>query len=699
MLELERFHSKMERLTGFPLRPQVKQPLLATLFFLLFTFSLSTDFIVGTVSLHVGQVSDRDIAAPRTMSYINHGKTKLLEAEVSAGVATVYDLDTAVTAKAEENIKSIFRIARSLLHNQPAGEKRTALIGALPMALPEETIQYLLGHQEQELSMAEEHVKSLLMRYLQRGVRRDEVELVKRQIELDAERLKMDDKMQAAVLGVVHNLLTPNFILNQAETEKRRRAAIDSMEPVRETVIKGQILLRKGDIVTDEHISAMKQLGLHQDKQRVFRLIGLAIFVLLVMILSLAYFERYEPAIFANTRHLMLVGLTVLLTVLLTRVAHYYSDFIAPIATGSLLVAILFSARAGVLVCIALAMLCTVTWQDGRMLAVALAGGLTGVYSVSKVTHGYSLTMTGVRLAAANVLVIGATGWTIQLGAVELLIQAAQGALGGIASAIISIGVLPYLENSFNITTPLKLLELTKPTHPLLQRLLIEAPGTYHHSIIVGNLAETAAGKIGADTVTVRVGAYYHDIGKLKRPYFFAENQVDENPHDKISPSLSALIILSHTRDGVDLAREYDLPQVVQDIIQQHHGVTLASFFYQKATETGHCECINEADFRYEGPRPQSQEAALVLLADACEAAVRSLGRPNVHRIEATVRRIIKDRLHDGQLDDCSLTLRDLQEIGDVFIRVLSSMYHKRIEYPDSKDVERRKSKSGNSAK
>jgi putative nucleotidyltransferase with HDIG domain len=198
----------------------------------------------------------------------------------------------------------------------------------------------------------------------------------------------------------------------------------------------------------------------------------------------------------------------------------------------------------------------------------------------------------------------------------------------------------------------------------------------------------------------VRVGAYYHDIGKMKRPYFFVENQgADENPHDKISPSLSTLIVLSHVRDGADLAREYRLPAVIQDIIQQHHGTTLASFFYQKATETDHGECVAEADFRYEGPRPQSKEAALVMLADSCEAAVRSLGKPNINRIEATVRRIIKERLHDGQLDDCRLTLYDLQVIGDVFIRVLSSMYHKRIEYPETKDVERRKNKNGNCPK
>ena len=234
-----------------------------------------------------------------------------------------------------------------------------------------------------------------------------------------------------------------------------------------------------------------------------------------------------------------------------------------------------------------------------------------------------------------------------------------------------------------------------------MQRLLLEAPGTYHHSVLVGNLAEAAADLIGADPVTVRVGAYYHDVGKIKRPYFFVENQFGaENPHDKIAPSLSTLIVTSHIKDGADLCREYRLPPVIIDIVQQHHGTMLVSYFYKRATENEHGDCVIEADFRYEGPRPQSKEAALIMLADACEAAVRSLAKPNVNRIEAMVRKIIRERLHDGQLDECNLTLRDLNIIGDAYIRILSSMFHTRIEYPDAlKELERRKARNGNCIK
>ena len=258
--------------------------------------------------------------------------------------------------------------------------------------------------------------------------------------------------------------------------------------------------------------------------------------------------------------------------------------------------------------------------------------------------------------------------------------------------------MLPYLEHAFNITTPIKLLELGQPNHPLLQRLLLEAPGTYHHSMIIGNLAEAAADVIGADPVTVRVSAYYHDIGKIKRPYFFAENQFGaENPHDKISPSLSTLIVTSHVKDGLEICREYKLPKVISDVVAQHHGTMLVSFFYKRASEAEHGECAVEADFRYEGPKPQTKEAALIMIADSCEAAVRSISKPNANRIEAMIKKLIRERLNEGQFDECNLTLRELTQVGDVYTRVLSSMFHTRIEYPEPvKEIERKQRQNGN---
>lgn len=686
-------------------RPIVRRIILGLAFFTLFMILLSAEFVSDKVSFEVGQVSDRDVMAPRTVSFIDEARTKKLEVEVLSSVANVYDLDIAALVKAEENVSSIFRSAKTVLQDKTllAPEDRVQRLQSLmPMPLSNSVLSGLANSNEEALIKSEEFTRSLLRKYFQRGIRDDELDLARKHIVLETEEIGLGSNAEAVVAGITQALLQPNFILNVRETDKRKQAALSSIDSVRETVKKGQILVRKGDVVSAEQISVMEELGLHKGHVNEIRVFGLAIFVLIVMGIVLGYLYKFAPAVYESDLYLVLLGLITLLSLLVGKAAHYYSDFAAPMAAGALLTAILIDTRVALLISVALAMLFGVIVDNElRAVAVVLIGSLTGVYSVSKVAHGYSLTRTGLWIGAINFLVVGSTGFLEQVNSSQILSQGLLGLFSGIASAVITIGLLPYLEHTFNITTPLKLLDLARPNHPLLQRLLLDAPGTYHHSVLVGNLAETAADLIGADPVTVRVGAYYHDIGKIKRPYFFIENQVGgENPHDKIAPSLSTLIVTSHIKDGMDICREYKIPQTITNIIQQHHGTTLVSYFYKRATENEHSECIIEADFRYEGPRPQSKEAALVMLADACEAAVRSISKPNMNRIEATVRKIIRERLHDGQLDDCNLTLKDLNTVGDVFIRVLSSMFHSRVEYPDAlKELERRKAKNGNSNK
>jgi len=686
-------------------KPVARRIVLGLAFFFLFMIILSADIIPDKVSFQVGQVSDRDIIAPRTVSYVDAAKTKKLEAEVLASVANVYDLDVAVLSKAEENVHAVYNTARSILADRSllSYEVRVDRIQkTLPVSLPSLTLSGLVSLDEPSLSKAEEHTINLLRKYFQRGIRDDELDVARKHIVIETEELGLGKNVEAVVAGISQQLLKPNYILNVRETDKRKQAALASIDPVRETIKKGQVVVRRGDVVTSEQIHAMEELGLHKGQFSELRIFGLTIFVLTVIAVMLGYLYKFAYQIYANDLHLVLLGLILLVALLLGKGAHYYSDFAAPIATGALLTAILIDARVGLVVSMALSMLFgVIVDHDLRAVAAALVGSIVGVYSVSKMTHGYSLTKTGIWIAATNFLVIGATGLMQQLDGTQVLMQGLLGIFSGIGAAVITTGLLPYLEHTFNITTPIKLLDLAQSNHPLMQRLLLEAPGTYHHSILVGNLAEAAADIIGADPVTVRVGAYYHDVGKIKRPYFFVENQFGaENPHDKIAPSLSTLIVTSHIKDGVDLCRDYNLPQVIIDIIQQHHGTMLVSYFYKRATENEHGDCIIEADFRYEGPRPQTKEAALIMLADACEAAVRSLAKPNVNRIEATVRKIIRERLHDGQLDECNLTLKDLNIIGDAYIRILSSMFHTRIEYPDAlKELERKKNKNGNSPK
>jgi putative nucleotidyltransferase with HDIG domain len=686
-------------------KPIARRIVLGFVFFFLFLIILATDFISDRVSFEVGQVSDRDVISPKTISYVDVVKTKKLEGETLANVANVYDLDVAVIGKAEESVEAIFKSVRMVQQDETLGsyeEKKGKIVSQLSVLLSGTAIEALSRLDDKNLALVEKHAKAIVRKYFQRGIRDDDLDIAKKAVGMEVEELGLAGDAGAVVAGIAQAFLQPNFIFNARETDKRKQLAIMSIEPVQETVKRGQILVRRGEVVTAEQIYSMEEVGLSKGHASEMRIFGLAIFILIVMAMILGYIYKFAYPIYQSDVHLLLVGFIIMVTLILGKVAHYYSDFAAPIATGALLVAILVDARVGLLVSVMLALLFGIIADFNlRAVATVLIGSMVGVYSVSKMAHGYSLTKTGIWIAVFNALVIVATGFVEQINITLIVQQVFLGVVSGIGASIITTGILPYLENAFNITTSMKLLELSHPNHPLLQRLLLDAPGTYHHSVMVGNLAETAAGGIGADPIVVRVGAYYHDIGKIKRPYFFAENQVGiENPHEKLAPSLSTLIITSHIKDGLDLCHDYKLPQVIVDIVQQHHGTMLVSYFYQQAAENEHSECIVEADFRYEGPRPQSKEAALIMLADACEAAVRSIGKPNANRIEATVRKLIRARLHEGQLDECNLTLKDLNIIGDVFIRVLSSMFHKRIEYPETvKELERRKNKNGNSNK
>jgi hypothetical protein len=683
----------------------VHRGLIAVIFYLLVTVILTADLMPNRVSLEVGQVIESDVVAPRTISYVDKDKTRKLEQEIIQSVASVYEHDVSVAGKVDEDVARVYKQVRAIQPEQNLSreQKIERLQQALSPNLAPAVLGGLTDSSEANLAQLEETTRMILRRALQRGVKADELDMARAALLLEPE-LKTLKPIHAALVGQVSQaLLKHNFVYNELETEKRRLQAVHGIEPVRVIVKKGQVIIRHGEVVTPEHIIALEELGLQKGQGNYVRMAGIACLVAVLFITLTIYLAKYASHIYLENNRLVLLGLILVSLLLFNKLIHYYSDFLAPVATGALLIAILLDTRLGLFVACLLG-LCAglIAENDFRVAVVAMVGGTIGVFSVSKTLEGYSLTRTGFIISLVNFIMILALGLVSQTPGDIVLKQGLSGVVSGIGAAILTIGCLPYLENTFKITTSAKLLELAKPNQPLLQRMLVEAPGTYHHSIVVGNLAEAAADLIGADPVVVRVGAYYHDIGKIKRPYFFSENQLGgENPHDKIAPGLSTLIVTSHIRDGVELAVEHRLPEVIVDIIKQHHGTMLVSFFYKRAVDTEHGECVNEEDFRYEGPNPKTKEAALVMLADCTEATVRSLSKPTVNRIEGTVRKLIRERLHEGQLDECGLTLKDLNTIGDVFIRVLTGIFHSRIEYPEGavKEAERRKTRNGNCVK
>ncbi|WP_371818607.1 HD family phosphohydrolase [Exiguobacterium sp. J14376] len=316
-----------------------------------------------------------------------------------------------------------------------------------------------------------------------------------------------------------------------------------------------------------------------------------------------------------------------------------------------------------------------------------LVGGLVATYFLRSSLSRRRIFISSLTISAANIAVFLAfvlmRSGQLELKETSILIGFAIAS--GVLSAILAIGLLPFLEMTFGILAPTRLLELLNPTHPLLKKLLVEAPGTYHHSMMVANLAETACEAIGADGLLARVGAYYHDLGKTRRPLYFIENQHGLNPHDRLKPEESARVILAHTDDGVELLEEAKLPSVIVDICREHHGTSLLRYFYVKATEQGE---VDEADFRYTGPKPQSREAAVIMIVDSIEAAVRSMKAPTETGIQELVKKIIREKLLDDQFSECDMTTRDIYRVGESACHTLSGLFHERIEYPELKKEE-----------
>ncbi len=389
-----------------------------------------------------------------------------------------------------------------------------------------------------------------------------------------------------------------------------------------------------------------------------------------------------------NTKLVFLILLLNLLSLIIARVFTLVSVFLIPIACTPILMTVFLGSKISIIInSFNLLFIGIIIGFDPQIILVAIVANIISSLTLKKVNQRNDILYSTAYLAVSSAIIVLSSGILLSNNIKRILIDVALATGGAFISGILAMGLLPFLESSFNLVTNMKLLELSNPNNLLLKRLLMEAPGTYHHSIMVANLAEVAAEEVGANPMLVRVGAYYHDIGKIKRPFFFGENQLGGvNPHDKISPALSTTIIISHVKDGLELAKEYDVPTIVTDMIAQHHGTTLVKYFYYTLKNNSeNPDLIKEDDFRYPGPKPQTKEAAIIMMADSVEAAVRSIQEPTLDKIEAMVNNIIKDKLNSNQLNECDLTFKDLEVIKACFLKVLKGIYHHRIEYPTEK--------------
>ena len=490
---------------------------------------------------------------------------------------------------------------------------------------------------------------------------------------------------------IMRKTVKPNMLIDEEITEANRQKARDAVEM--ETCIKGEMIVREGEIVTEAQYMMISSLGLlKEDSIDIPLIAGIGLIVMLIVASLIFYLYRFEHH-YIEVKTVLLLCLVILLVVSICWAVSSLNPYMMPVSLGVLLVSQLLGRnRLALYVNLAIgfiASLFTDASSSGlfsmTMFSVVLMSLVAGPIVLAVYTRRTQRTTTllaGCCLALSNFLVTFAVGMINSAELKTVTFSAAWAMFGGFLSAILCIGFQPLIEWMFNLATSAKLIELSNPNQPLLRRLLLEAPGTYHHSIIVANLAEAASNAIGANGLLSRVGAYYHDVGKLKRPMYFKENQMGDNPHDRTDPRVSTAILTAHTRDGYLMAQKARIPKPVLDIIRQHHGDSPVLFFYDKAVKL-YGEDTDIATFRYEGPHPDSKEAACVMLADTIEAAARSIPNPTPEKIDALIRKLVRTKMEDGQLNDSDLTFNDLERICSAFSTVLTGVFHERIEYPD----------------
>jgi putative nucleotidyltransferase with HDIG domain len=523
-----------------------------------------------------------------------------------------------------------------------------------------------------------------------------------------AENFELPGPIEDLFAEIGSVLLQPNLTFNRYQTEARRQQVVDLVEPAFYQVKRGRRIIRAGDEVTEQHIRELQameeQLG---GSRPVMGLVGVATLVGLAVISLWRFVAHYRRRFrYQRVKRLYILTLLVLVgMVAIIRLSSFVGEAVASLATrapftslDSYLYAIPYAAGAVLLLLLvdtqvawafagAFAVIVGAVTQDLGLTLYALLGSFAGIYGMSQYKQRTALAQTGLLVGAVNVLaVLGLSLLQQPRDPWEIIAFSGVCAFaGGVLASMIATFALPPLEHLFGSLTDIKLLELSNMNLPLLKELAVTAPGTYHHSVVVGTLAEKAAEAIEVNSLFTRVAAYYHDIGKMRQPHYFVENQKGgQNPHDKLAPSMSVLVLTSHVKEGVAYGEEYGLPQPLIDMIPQHHGTRQALYFYEKAKQLAGPEEVNPEDYRYPGPKPQSKEAAILMLADSVEAVSRTLADPSPGRLRSVVHKTIYEVLEDGQFDECGITMADLAKIEDAFIGVLAGMHHQRIEYPSA---------------
>ena len=651
------------------------------------------------LDVQIGDPAPFDIVAPRSQTYVSALQTENAKAAAKKAVSRIYDPpDTRVSRQQISSAKAAIAFIDLTRSNNLATthQKQQEFTKLGSVSLDDDLQIQLIQIEDVRWTIVKEEIIRVIENIMSEPIQEDQMEQIRQRIPvLISVELSIEEAELAAIL--VQQFVVPNSLFNEVATNKARNASIDAVEPVEQAFAQGQTIIARGNVISAQDLEAMTALNMLEPQrsllERYFPSFTAIILVVATMIL---YLLRTQPGFFYRTRHLLFV---VLLSLIFLFAAQFVIPqrlvlpFLFPAATLGMLIAVGLGTELGLSVSTLFVVFIAIV-SDGRIEIVIyhLVGPIVAILSLGKAERVNSFLLAGLATAAANSAVIIAFRFndpTIDILGLSTLLGAsiANGAISG-ALTLTGLFLLGYV---FDITTSLQLVELSRPNHPLLVRLLRTAPGTYQHSLHVANLAEQAARNIGANTMLVRVSALFHDIGKTTNPEYFVENQVeDRNPHTNMDPQSSSNVIVAHVTDGDTMAKKHRLPTVIRDAILEHHGTTVTRYQYDNAIKMAeeNDEQVDISQYTYPGPKPQSPETALLMLADGCEAKTKADNPSTTEEIDQIVRFIINRRLKQGQLDECDLSLTDLGKVRESFVTTLRGYYHNRLKYPPEPIIE-----------
>lgn len=642
-------------------------------------------------------ISKRDIIAQKTLTVEDVKRTEQHKREVAQKVEPILvpAEDDFIKSNLETLQNSIIQIRKKNSSEKEKIEELNVLFDLSGNPKKTFILDFLLHVDDASLREAFDKASLSLVNILQKGITEKDYEKDNINALIQDNLITNVSKRQMIVIpALLEQVIVPNLVVDEAATEIAKLNAQEAVKPYKVTFQKGEKIVFEGEPVTRLKRDALREAGYNVYELNWQGILSVYILVLFLTIIYLAYLKFFEKD-FLEPRYLALSSMmSIIACSIAVLLPTGFSPYILPIPAIIIISAIFLNPRIAFLLSSLTLVILTVGMQyETQFLIVFTILAIIGMITISKIkyTRRFDLIKAGFHLGVAGVLtmmslyfidkcLIDVNNYLILKNCIFLFANS-------IISSIAALGLSPILESTFHIITPYGLAELGDHNQPLLKRLQIEAPGTYHHSLMVSTLCEAAAEAIGANPILARVGAFYHDIGKLKRPLFFVENQSYfsiENPHNTLNPRLSKMVITAHPKDGVDLAKEYGLPSIINDFILQHHGEGIAKYFYNQAVQEEGAENVKEEQFRYTGPKPNRKETAILMLADAVESAVRAMKGATVDQIENIIDKIIVERLNDGQLADSPLTLKDLKVIASTFSRILRGMQHNRIKYQEN---------------